>query len=378
MKKFLKIVLAVVVLLTVSGCSTVKKSDTSGYKIYCTNSQETKLVEENYKPSSTVQKTTIEDMLVRLKAKPDNPEYKSAVPQEVIITGYSLNEQQITVMFSDAYNKMNNVTEVLMRAAVVKTLIQIDGLKEVLFEIAEEPLLSDSGEPVGIMNGETFIDTKGEGINSYQYESLTLYFASADGKKVSKEMRNVHYSTNTTLERVVLDQIISGPVNPKLLPILPANTKIIGVSVAKDTCTVNFDESINKISADSIVSVEAMIYGVVNSLIDVCGVTKVQIQVAGESDMTLGGKLNLKTPFERNKDIILQVEGIKSESETLGEVTENQTDGTDAQQSTDQVQSNTETEGPETDVKDTNTHEPTIGVDPNLQKETDIGGKESE
>ena len=84
-----------------------------------------------------------------------------------------------------------------------------------------QPLVDEAGDVVGAMTSESFINTEGNGINSYQNATLSLYFADSDGSLMEREMRNVHYSSNSTLEKVVLEELIKGPVNSRLQAVLP-------------------------------------------------------------------------------------------------------------------------------------------------------------
>lgn len=355
MKNFFKLLLVAAVLLALSGC-TKKMTEQANLKIYCTNSEGTKLVEENYKASSANPEEMIREMLDKLKAEPSPMEHSSPIPGDVHIVGYQLEGKQLTLTFDEAYQKMDNVTEVLMRAAVVKTLVQIEGVDDVVFKIGGQDLLDETGNPIGAMNADSFIDTKGKGINSYQYASLTLYFANEDGTRLVKEMRNVHYSTNTTLEKVVLEQLIAGPVNTKLQPVLPANTKVSNVLVDKDSCTVNFDESFSKILLDRAITPEVTIYAMVNSMIDTCKISKVQMQIGSNSEVLYRDKISFKAPFERSKDIIMQVEGTATENVPSDSQADTNMAGTE---------------------DDSNIHEPSMGIDPNLKQETDTA-KESD
>ena len=71
-------------------------------------------------------------------------------------------------------------------------------------------------------------------------------FADSDGSLMEREMRNVHYSSNSTLEKVVLEELIKGPgkfQTGRLL--LPPETKVLSVQKDGSVCTVNFDAGFN-------------------------------------------------------------------------------------------------------------------------------------
>lgn len=114
--------------------------------------------------------------------------------------------------FNEKYTSLDAAEEVLLRAAVVKHLVQISGIDYVSFYIGEEPLMAADNTPVGLMSNEDFIQNVGSSLHSYQSTSLTLYFANKDGDKLVKEtVNNVRYNSNISMERLVIEQLLKGP-----------------------------------------------------------------------------------------------------------------------------------------------------------------------
>ncbi len=121
------------------------------------------------------------------------------------ITNYSLT---VTLHFDEDYSKMSAVDEVLCRAAVVRTMTQIDGVDCVAFYIGDAPLTDAKGNLVGTMNQDSFIENPGEQINSIQNTTLTLYFSNLDGDGLVKEVReDVYYSSNISMEKLIMEQL---------------------------------------------------------------------------------------------------------------------------------------------------------------------------
>ena len=157
------------------------------------------------------------------------------------------------------------------------------------------------------MDEDTFIDTQGEGINSYQYASLSLYFSDASGEKLVREMRNVHYSSNNSLEKVVVEQLISGPANSKLSPVINGSAKILNVSIEGNTCILNFDKAFNQAPVNSASTPQTSIYAIVNSICDACDVSRVEIQIEGSQEAVYRDEIGLDQKFRRKADLIEQV-----------------------------------------------------------------------
>lgn len=313
MKKILGSVLAVLLLISMAGC-TKKGTDSSGYQIYYTNIERTRLVEESYHAQSGETDGVVAELLAKLASPSMSAEHSSVLTSGVEITGNSLSDGQLTVTFNDAYQNLDNAGEILLRAGIVMTMTQVKDVRTVVFHIGNDVLRDISGEPVGAMTAGMFINTQ-VGINSYRYASLTLYFSNRDGSKLVREVRNVHYSSNTTLERVVMEQLLKGPMSTQLLPVLPEDVRVLSVAVEDNLCTLNLSKEFLNVRGDENLLPEVTIYSIVNSLCDVLGVERVQFQVEGQTNVLYKESLNLTGPFHRNSDLIEITESTGAEQD---------------------------------------------------------------
>lgn len=302
MKKTIWVLFAVLMLILLTGCSK-KTESTSGYQVYYTNADATKFLTETYVPQKTSAAEVAWELLTKMQRPTTATEQPySLIPDGVTIDGAELTDGQFTVTFSSSYSNLDFTHEMLLRAGVVKTLTQISEIKNVVFHVGSDVLRDASGDPVGTMTAAQFL-TDPVGINSYQYASLTLYFGSEDGDKIVRETRNVHYSSNTSLEKVVMEQLLKGPMGGHTLVTIPEDTTVLGITVDGKECTLNLSESfLNAPSAD--VTPEVTVYSIVNSLCDVLGVEEVQLQIEGSSDVTYRDTLSLAGFFHRNSDLI--------------------------------------------------------------------------
>lgn len=304
MKKLYGVLFAAFFIIIFAGCGK-KVSDTNGYQVYYTNAQRSSLLTEGYAVKESDVNLVIGELLEKLKVSGTAQEHYSLIPEGVEVTGYNLTDGQLTITFNEAYNQLESVSEILLRAGVVETVAQVKDVRTVVFHVGEDVLRNSAGEPVGAMTSSMFINNP-VGINSYQYASLTLYYSNRLGDRIVKEMRNVHYSSNTTLEKVVMEQMIKGPMNKQLNAVVSDKLRVLNVSVDKKNCMINLDKQFLE-SGNLGVLPEVTIYSIVNSLCDVLGVENVQFQVEGESDVMFG-TLSLNGPFHRNSDIIESTE----------------------------------------------------------------------
>ena len=103
-------------------------------------------------------------------------------------------------------------------------------------------------------------------------------------------------------EKLVLEQLIRGPITKDAYPTIPSDTKILSVSTKDGICYVNFDEGF--LGQGYNVLEEIPIYSIVNSLTEIPGINKVQILINGETNRVFQESIRFETIFERNLDLI--------------------------------------------------------------------------
>lgn len=306
MKRSILIAAVLLLIACLTGCSQDAREE-SGYQVYVTNQQGTKLLKESLNMQEEQTQLLLAAMLQQMRVPVNTSEHYSIIPGETKLLDYTLTEGQLTVTFDSTYLQLEKAREILLRAGLVMTVTQLEDVRTVVFHVGDDVLRDSNGEPVGAMTGSQFL-VDPVGSNSYKFASLALYFSNRAGSKVVRETRNVHYSSNTTLERVVMEQLLSGPMNGQLLPILPADVNVLDIKVEDDTCTVNLSKEFLNVRNDESMLPEVVIYAIVNSLCDVLNVENVQFQVEGQSNVIYKEKLSLEGPFHRNSELIETME----------------------------------------------------------------------
>ena len=114
------------------------------------------------------------------------------------------------------------------------------------------------------------------------------------------------------LEKLVVERLIAGPdaENEELYPVINPATKVLGVTVKDGTCYVNLDNGF--LTQTYNVSAEVQIYSIVNSLVELSNINKVQIAVNGNTDMIFREKISLSNVFDRNLDLVYETEELQS------------------------------------------------------------------
>ena len=301
MRKWLWILLLAVPLL-MAGCRKQQQVDESGYRIWYINQDETCLKYENKELQSKNEEGLLREMMEVMRETPTDDELKPVIPEDVTLLDFDFEHNQLYLDFSPEYKKMPKVYEVLCRAAIVRTMGQIDGVEYVDFQVNGEPLTDLEGKEIGLMNEDQFIENAGEEINAYKTADLTLYFSNKAGDKLVGQRVAMEYNSNISLEKLIVEQLIAGPPFEGAYPTIPSETKLLNISIKDKICYVNLDEGFLGTGYNVIESIP--VYSIVNSLIENTDAQKVQISINGETNRMFRESINFDTIFEKNEGLI--------------------------------------------------------------------------
>jgi germination protein M len=304
LKKKLTAILTAVMMIVMAGCSAQvqQDADTNGVTVYYINNDETRTESYPYTLKSTDARGVVEELLEKLSEKSPNAQYKAPLAMGFELRDYTFDDGKAVLNMSADYKKLVFTTEVLVRAAIVKTLCGSGYVSEVYFTVDGEPLMDHSGFEVGRMDAGTFISNDGNEINTYEEADVMLYFASVDGNTLVGVYRNKFYSTSMPLERFVVDELIIGPSGQVegLYQSVNPQTGVLSVNSKDGVCYVN-------LSADFLipygnVPTTSSVYSIVNSLCELPNIDRVQILVDGVVPEIL------ESSYEKNTEMVITLE----------------------------------------------------------------------
>lgn len=306
MKRKVEVLLGMLCMLFlfVAGCGN-KEQEGLKTDIYYLNKSDTKLASEIHYLQKDTTKERIVEVLTLLCEVPENKELKATLSGGVNIINYSYDSGIVTVSLGEKYKELSKTTEILTRAAVVKSLVQIPEVDYVRITISGEPLLDYSGNEIGLMTADMFLDDTGGQLNDYEKVTVRLYFANSTGDGLIAINRSLVHNiglSNVSMEKLVVEQLLAGPANDESYPTINPQTKLLGVTVKDGVCYLNFDSAI--LTPVNNVTSDVMIYSIVNSLVELSNVNKVQISIDGQKDITFKDKYDLTTLFERNLSLL--------------------------------------------------------------------------
>ena len=292
---------AVCLLLTACASPVENNSDNVIY-IYYLNQDEDAFVPMNYIPNLMTAQDLVEDLRDELMRTPATEGAECLLPEDVVMEVVSIEDRTLTLRFPESYYHMNKTREVLVRAGIVRTFVQIDGIDRVQFYIGESPLTDGEGKVIGPMRRESFVDNSAQQVNNYERNAVRLYFADETGEKLVEEPRAIYHSSSQPLEWAVVARLVEGPKTAGCFAALPADTEILSVSTANDVCYVNLSRAF--LNSTLVVAEEIPIYAIVNSLVKSCGVSQVQIAIEGDIKVTFRDEMRLDQLFELNEALV--------------------------------------------------------------------------
>lgn len=305
-KKIFMIITVLMLCLLAGGCSVEVQNDPntqSVYYLYDISVDETQLEKVDYNPEETTAEYMLKDMMQQMNQKEDDVERISLLPDDVQMN-YSVEGEVLVVNFNSQYTQMSKAREILVRAGVVKTFLQVPGISAVRFTVENQNLTDSKGESVGEMTADTFAEFSGNEPDAYCSTTFTLYFTDKDGQNLVKEQRTVRYRRSIPKERIVLEQLMKGPMEKGHYPTIPENTEILDVTIADRICYVAFDRVFSSYALD--VSEKIPVYSVVNTLLDALEADKVQITVGASDKLDIfGQKMSLYRFYEKNDKLVV-------------------------------------------------------------------------
>ena len=305
------LLLVFLLLFLLSGCRKEEKSDMGQQetvlpegtvRLYVLNEERTKVVSEEFTVSETGADMQVAELLTALEERLWTVAEKSRITDNNPIYEFKVDETGLlTLRFSADYTVNSAITEVLRRAALVKTLCQVEGISAVEFYAGSQPMLTSAGKPVGMLTAGDFVDSTGENAEFYQEARVVVYFAGLFGDALVEANLKILYDGTMSTEHLILRQLMEGPVSDDMLPVIPQGTVLNKVTIRDGICYVDFNEKFMEKREG--ITAEVAVYSIVNSLTELSNVYKVQFLINGSVRKSYQN-LDFSQPFERNLEIV--------------------------------------------------------------------------
>ncbi|MCR4612026.1 MAG: GerMN domain-containing protein [Lachnospiraceae bacterium] len=304
-KRFVGILIVMSLILCMAGCG---KDSNSKYYVYYLNIDRTALVpvevELETEAGSAKVDEIIEELIEIMSTDTESVEYIRPIPSDVSVRSCKLNEGNLSVDFSSQYNNIQGEKEILIRSAVAKTLLQVEGVNAVSFYVNNKPLSDADGNVVASLSVDSFVDNYGDASGFMEKKPVSIYYATADGEDLICEKKTIDVDERRLLADVVLEQLRTKPVTEGAQVAIPEDTRILYTAVSDGVCYVTLDSTL--LTEKSDISSKAIIYSIVNSLCDSAGVKSVVIKTGNANDATQRDYLDISGTYVSDKSMVVQ------------------------------------------------------------------------
>lgn len=309
--KNLKIIILFIMSLLMTfifGCSSAPTGAEKGQKpaqktisVYYSNKDSSDLLKKDISLDENERNDILHTVMNKLLENPKDEDIKSPLRSGTRCLWINNNEGDLSVNLSKEFYNEENVADIISVAAVVKSLCSVEFVDKVEITIEATPLLNEKGEKMGFMRGSDFV-FDAEALNNDE-ENIVLYFSDSDGEYLKSEIRRISIPKGEVMEKVVVSELIKGPVSTELYKTIPEETKIKSVETKDGVCFVNLSsEFVTKHTGGS-AGETFTVYSIVNSLTEIPGVNKVQFLIDGEKRNSYIHMV-FNQPFERDVSLI--------------------------------------------------------------------------
>lgn len=302
MKKFICVFLSVLLLLSLGACNDNNKNLIEyEAQLYFANSGKTQLASENVKIYVETLDKIYEAVVNKLLEGPSSQNLVKIIPEGTKLLSLKLSEGILTLDFSKEIYAKEESENILIRTSIISTMSSMKEITGVEL-LVEGKLMTDSdGEQIGVLGNEDIVQSTEPEIEEKKY--IKLYFSDLNSEKLIAEAREITVSQKETMEMRVLKELVKGPVNPKLMKTIPAETKILSVETKEGICFVNLSQEFRTRHSGGSAGEMMTVYSIVNSLTEIEGVEKVQFLIEGQKkDVFI--HLIFNEPFSRDQELI--------------------------------------------------------------------------
>ena len=288
-------VISVCMIIPSAGCST--KNAKNKYKLFYKNASSNKLMTVDYSTQTQELDELVPELLNKMNQKVKNKKLSILKPEEVNIEKCDIKNNTVNIYFNNGYNDMSEYDELFYRAGVVKMLTQIHDISYVQFYVGDSQAKYKDGSYIGLMTKDSFVDDTNESLGNIEWRKVDLYYSNKMGDKLVKKVESVAYSKNTSLERIIVEQLI-----------IPAGELVDLVHVVLDNirhggiCYVNLSSSFLTEMVN--VTSEIPVYSIVNSLCSLGNVSGVKIMINGDSAKSYRESISLENVLKFNSEVI--------------------------------------------------------------------------
>lgn len=229
---------------------------------------------------------------------PLSEQLQSPFPKGTQALDYSYDGGILTLTMSEEFSKLTGLDLSVACSCITLTCLDLAGVTAVRISgMSDLPELSNPGE----INGSSLVL---EDIGSDQLQScFTLFFSDADGRYLITEESSTAGLDTQSLPRYLLEQLIAGPSESDLLPVIPDGTQVLDVSIRDSICSIDFSASFVQNAYPEPLRQRLTLLAIANTMTQLSDVQSVELFLEGEFLSSYCG-MDLSMPLMRDENAI--------------------------------------------------------------------------
>lgn len=271
-------------------------------QLYFLNGMGTAIVAEDrsirYKDRYDLARSVLEE----LQKRPENGEYTRIIEKKARLLSFEgIETGNVVVNFSNEFITEDKTKNLLAVYAVVKSLCGIEDIESVKVVIEGKDIATEDGSIIGYLTDQD-INLQSDTYNS-ETRSVTLYFPNKSGEKLARETRSIKVTDQQPIAQYIINELIKGPENEELMPILNKDTVLLSVETSDGVCFINFKSSFIEKNTGTAEEEKMSVYAIVDSLTELETIQRVQFLIDGKRVDNFSN-INIGSMFARNESII--------------------------------------------------------------------------
>ncbi len=296
------LILSVCVILIVCGKIDLlpKKDAENAVAIYYISEDGADLVAESITVPDTSRRGQLRHLITQLITPPSGK--ISPLCDGTTLLSVTIKDETAVVDFSKEFSNKDDKKQTLAPVAVAKTLCSLDFITGVQILVEGKNAIGADGKPLGIIWESDLVINKGEPTQAPK-TTLVLYFSDENAEYLVSERRNIEIANGDTVEKTVVNALISGPTEVGRVKTIPSETKLLSIETKNGVCFVNLSKEFVEKHSGGSTGERLAVYSIVNSLTELGTIDKVQFLIEGEKREEFIHMV-LNEPIVRDKTII--------------------------------------------------------------------------
>lgn len=275
-----------------------------GLNIYLLNGSSDALVEVGIQVDKSSLSSQIDTVIKNLIIGDTTHGLLGTIPEENMVEGYEILENGLRIYVTDEFSQMDQVTYLICRSSIIKSITSIEGIAYVEFYEDRLPMKDDFGKVYGAFYPDDIITVSNTSNSVAKVQLVILYYPDEQGEYLEKTEREIELYSGESIEKRLIEELMMSDVT-HISP-LPEGTIVKNVHVTNGICYIDFNEAFRSNHYGGSTGEVMTVFSIVNTLTELSDISRVQFLIEGEKTEFFKGHLDFSELFEFNIELTSQ------------------------------------------------------------------------